>query len=283
MKYVIIFVIIVLLIVYLKYYFKESFYSRKIKTFPEKDLFRNRMMPMQQYQPNNEIPHNVQIMPSNNQMMPPNNQMMAKNYEYKTGIDYGTNNYKHPEVLKNFLNESDLKIILNYVNKLNLVNGEVGAFNLDNMHRNNKIAWIEKYLIENMENIYIKLENILGIPRNNFEHLQVSKYTKGQFYKKHFDQSPYYNETDKDNLFVDNPRIKTLIMYLNDDYKGGKTTFVNLNKSYKLNKGDALLFDIFNDKKDQVHYLSEHEGELVEDGVKWIATIWIKKYEFKFN
>lgn len=76
------------------------------------------------------------------------------------------------------------------------------------------------------------------------------KYEAGQQFKKHRDQS-YIRNSKEASYF-------TFMIYLNDNFKGGDTTFGDLTITPK--KGSALIF---------YHYL-EHEGSEVLDGIKYV-------------
>ncbi|HEU4958902.1 MAG TPA: 2OG-Fe(II) oxygenase [Sphingomonas sp.] len=97
------------------------------------------------------------------------------------------------------------------------------------------------------------------------EPLQVLRYRAGQEYRAHFDALPY----------SDNQRIKTVLLYLDDGYAGGKTTFVRTGLSISGRTGDALMFQ--NTLPDgTIDPLSLHAGEPVLDGVKLLASRWIR-------
>jgi predicted 2-oxoglutarate/Fe(II)-dependent dioxygenase YbiX len=76
------------------------------------------------------------------------------------------------------------------------------------------------------------------------------KYESGQEFKRHKDQS--YIRDDGEASYY------TFMIYLNENYDGGETTFNNL--SIQPKKGLALVF---------LHNL-EHEGKAVKSGVKYV-------------
>lgn len=76
------------------------------------------------------------------------------------------------------------------------------------------------------------------------------KYQKGQMFKKHRDQSFIRNERESSYY--------TLLIYLNDDFEGGATSFNLLELTPK--KGTALVF---------LHNL-EHEGKVLISGTKYV-------------
>jgi prolyl 4-hydroxylase len=76
------------------------------------------------------------------------------------------------------------------------------------------------------------------------------KYQVGQQFKRHRDQSYIRNDIEASYF--------TLMIYLNDNYEGGETTFTNLTIQPK--QGTALIF--FHDL--------EHEGSSVTQGIKYV-------------
>ena len=106
---------------------------------------------------------------------------------------------------------------------------------------------------------------LTGFPINHQEELQIVKYQEGGKFSPHFDPR---NGTPAES------RIATLLVYLNDDFGGGGTTFVELDLKIKPKKGKGILF-VNLDKQRQIIPQSKHCGEVVEKGNKWICTKWI--------
>jgi prolyl 4-hydroxylase len=101
------------------------------------------------------------------------------------------------------------------------------------------------------------------------ESIQIAKYEPGQFYKAHWD---YFNLPNVKH--IENDRIATVILYLNDDFEGGQTNFNALDISVEPKSGSILYFQYF---PEQGAYDTEHEGVSVTSGVKYIATLWIRQ------
>ena len=83
----------------------------------------------------------------------------------------------------------------------------------------------------------------------------------------------------RDTIFPHLHRRYAMTLVLNDDYEGGRTEFPNLNKEYKLKKGDALFFHTLNNYECMTKK-ALHGGKPVESGEKWVCNLWIRKYEF---
>ncbi|WP_394578944.1 2OG-Fe(II) oxygenase [Cytobacillus firmus] len=115
-----------------------------------------------------------------------------------------------------------------------------------------------------------RVSRIMNIPVEHGEGLQILNYKIGQEYKAHFD---FFSSTSK---AASNPRISTLVMYLNDVEQGGETYFPKLNLSVSPQKGMAVYFEYFyNDQN--LNDLTLHGGAPVVSGDKWAATQWMRR------
>ncbi|WP_084028912.1 2OG-Fe(II) oxygenase [Bacillus sp. J33] len=115
-----------------------------------------------------------------------------------------------------------------------------------------------------------RISRIMNIPAEHGEGLQILNYKIGQEYKAHFD---FFSPSSR---AASNPRISTLVMYLNDVEQGGETYFPKLNFSVSPQKGMAVYFEYFyNDQN--LNDLTLHGGAPVIIGDKWAATQWMRR------
>lgn len=119
-----------------------------------------------------------------------------------------------------------------------------------------------------------RVSQIMNIPVEHGEGLQILNYKPGQEYKAHFD---FFSASARP---VKNPRISTLVMYLNDVEEGGETYFPKLNLSVSPQKGMAVYFEYFYDNQ-ELNDLTLHGGAPVVIGDKWAATQWMRRQAFK--
>mmetsp|Transcript_9253 Transcript_9253/g.22739 ORF Transcript_9253/g.22739 Transcript_9253/m.22739 type:complete len:456 (-) Transcript_9253:227-1594(-) len=123
--------------------------------------------------------------------------------------------------------------------------------------------------------VYQRIVNVTGVPRDNYESFQVLKYTKGQFYRTHHDDSG--GDTSPAG-----PRILTFFLYLSDVEEGGETHFPRIDLSSKPKKGSAILWPSMSDddplRSDDRMY---HQAKPVIKGVKFAANAWIHLYNYK--
>lgn len=142
-------------------------------------------------------------------------------------------------------------------------------------------CWLSNEENKCVETISKRIQEYIPLPLENQEDLQIVKYDKNDFYKKHYD-TPYHDfAISKFNKFC-GPRVATFLIYLNDDYTGGETEFIMINKKVKPKKGKAILFYNIDVNLNLIPE-SIHLGNKIIDGEKWIANKWIRVWPFKIN
>lgn len=114
-----------------------------------------------------------------------------------------------------------------------------------------------------------KFSKINNFNINHFEKVQIQRYNVGEYVMGHTD---YFN---CGRHVTNNDKIATLIIYLNDDFTGGETSFDFLNIKVKPEKGSALFF-LYN-YDENVKNQSKHQGLPITEGIKYIITCWIRE------
>jgi prolyl 4-hydroxylase len=119
------------------------------------------------------------------------------------------------------------------------------------------------------------LSRVSGLAVRNGEFLQILRYRVREEFKPHVD---YFNESGAgtyQSLADGGQRAQTVLLYLNDNYSGGRTAFPRLRLSLRGKPGDMLHFhnlgpDGLGDKD------SLHAGMPVQSGEKWLLSQWIR-------
>lgn len=114
-----------------------------------------------------------------------------------------------------------------------------------------------------------KFSYINNFSIEHFEKTQIQRYHVGQYVASHMD---YFN---CGQYVTNNDKMATLIIYLNDNFSGGETTFDFLNIKVKPEKGSALFFNY--DYNTNIKIKSKHGGLPVLEGTKYIITCWIRE------
>lgn len=106
-------------------------------------------------------------------------------------------------------------------------------------------------------------------PLGTCESIQLCHYGVGQGYPVHMDENA--------STRADHRRYTTVILYLNTPEAGGATYFPQLDRRVEAKKGRLLLFDTTDPVTHIINPRSEHAGEPVLAGKKWIVTLWFRK------
>ena len=91
----------------------------------------------------------------------------------------------------------------------------------------------------------------------HFENVQLIRYKPGGFYHAHKDN---FGKT------LENHREVTILVYLNEDFTGGETSFPKLEWAFKPQTGYVLLFP--------ARY--QHKAEAVIEGTKYVLAAWYR-------
>ncbi len=131
----------------------------------------------------------------------------------------------------------------------------------------------ENALIRTIE---ARISELVGVPVDHGEPIQILHYLPGAEYKPHFDFfDPGYEGNEK-VLAMGGQRIATLVMYLNDVEAGGSTVFPDVGLDVLPRKGNAVYF-AYTTEDGQLDRRTLHGGSPVGAGEKWIATKWLRQ------
>lgn len=120
-----------------------------------------------------------------------------------------------------------------------------------------------------------------GYSPDHGEMVSVLVYQKDMYYGPHFDCLVPDVEGNNPELERSGQRPRTVLIYLNDAYEGGETNFVRANFSHKGKTGDAIVFsNVLDDGS--IDEQSLHESKAVQQGVKWIASRWLRENPYRF-
>ena len=115
-----------------------------------------------------------------------------------------------------------------------------------------------------------------GVPFRYLEPLSVLHYAVGEEITDHFDfvdpeRTPNYDQELREN----GQRVITFLVYLNDDYTGGKTEMRAAGLSHKGQKGEALFFVNAHPNGDPDRR-TLHAGRPPTHGEKWIVSQFMR-------
>jgi hypothetical protein len=121
-----------------------------------------------------------------------------------------------------------------------------------------------------------RIAAIAGVEHQNAEFLSVLRYAPGDEYRPHFDWLPPGPDFDRGGQ-----RVRTALLYLNDDYWGGETHCLAPDIKVRGMPGDLLVFsNILKDGSGDK--ASRHAGLPVIDGNKWLGSTWFRERRYQF-
>jgi hypothetical protein len=115
-----------------------------------------------------------------------------------------------------------------------------------------------------------------GIPLRHLEPLSVLHYAVGEQITEHYDfVDPLKTPSYERELAENGQRMLTFLIYLNDDYRGGKTEMPDLGISHQGRKGEGLFFvnALPNGDPDR---RTVHAGRPPTSGEKWIVSQFMR-------
>jgi len=185
--------------------------------------------------------------------------------------------YMIPSIYDNMVTEKEANYILEYSKDKFEESTIVGGDN--NNIRKSQTCWISKNN-EIVKNIILRICSIGNYPFENVEDLQVVKYGPNGYYKEHHDTCCEDDQPSREFLSRGGHRVATMLIYLNDDFEGGATRFVNLGQDIKPNKYGSILFHPLDITQTKCHHYALHAGLPITSGEKYIANVWIRETEF---
>ncbi len=155
-----------------------------------------------------------------------------------------------------------------------IINAKEGGAQIHDIRTNTGMGFslIDTDLV--MQVTQARIAAAIGAPVAHQEPTNVLHYEPGQEYRPHYDFVDPGVAHFQRELMTAGQRTVTFLIYLNDDYDGGATTFPRLDWSFKGKKGDALAFwNLTNGNPDP---RTLHAGTPTTNGVKWLFSKWVR-------
>lgn len=120
-----------------------------------------------------------------------------------------------------------------------------------------------------------RIARTAGVAAEALEPTEVLHYAAGETYKPHVDFFHPALPQFADEMRLRGQRVKTCLVYLNDDFAGGETDFPKIGIRFRGQAGEALLFEnvLPNGAGDM---RTVHAGLPPSSGEKWLLSQWIR-------
>lgn len=185
-------------------------------------------------------------------------------------------NYDIKEI-SNFLSDEECKALINVATKKGLTESKLFSETkdtYDNNVRKSEQAWLYDSDNEVVDRLSKRIAELVKLPVENQEALQVVHYGVGGKYEPHYDACISKTSCERMNKRGGH-RYLTVLVYLNTVPSGGGTYFPYLNKTVKAEKGKVVIFQNTETKTQEIIKQAKHGGNPVLEGEKWIANKWI--------
>jgi len=149
------------------------------------------------------------------------------------------------------------------------------ALKIDPMRSNTGAAFslIDTDIV--IQAVRARIARAAGVELAALEPPEVLHYSVGEQYRLHIDFNhpsiPHFAEQLRER----GQRIKTFLVYLNEDYDGGHTEFPKVGVKFRGALGEALMFDnVGPDGEGDMR--TQHAGTPPTRGEKWLFSQWIR-------
>lgn len=152
---------------------------------------------------------------------------------------------------------------------------------IDTDTRKADYCWLDTS-IKVVKDIRQRIADRLQIPVSHQEGFHIVKYDPGGEYIPHWDYFYFRSDEDPKVMYDQGgQRTHSFLMYLNDDFTGGGTSFeLHNNLTIQPKKGKAIQWMNWDTDENEAIIDSKHAGLPVETGRKWIAIVWVREGEF---
>lgn len=198
----------------------------------------------------------------------------------KTTYDIGQKLSDDPViyVFDDFISSAEANIIIEAAEP-NLKRAVVSSAKkgIESAGRTGQNCWVKQDHNETIAEISQRVSELVGLPLENAESLQVIHYGTEQKYNPHYDGWRHDTESGKRCMKRGGQRLVTCLIYLNNVEAGGGTEFPKINLEVEAKLGRMVVFHNCYAGTNQRHDLSQHGGMAVKAGEKWACNLWFRE------
>jgi prolyl 4-hydroxylase len=141
--------------------------------------------------------------------------------------------------------------------------------------------WLKYDEDDVVKSIGQRIADIVGLPLENAESMQIIHYGPEQEYRPHFDAFNLSLARGQKAAQWGGQRLVTALVYLNKVEGGGATQFPKLGITVPASPGRMVIFHNTTEDISGPHPLSLHAGMPVEAGEKWAFNLWFRHHDTK--
>ena len=152
---------------------------------------------------------------------------------------------------------------------------------IESVGRSGSNCWIPFKQHRVIEELSLRVAEVVGLPLEQAESLQVIYYSQAQEYAPHYDVWDVATERGRRCMIKGGQRMVTCLLYLSDVEREGGTSFPNLETQVRAKKGRMVLFHNCYEGRNIRHPDSLHGGMPVIKGEKWACNFWFRESDYQ--
>lgn len=161
-------------------------------------------------------------------------------------------------------------------NRSQVVDHDGGGTKFDDV-RTSSSSFLKRAQTPIIKRVEERAAAVFGVPVENVEPLQVVRYHPAEKYDAHHD---FFHHLSG----VEGQRYGTILVYLNDDFEGGTTSFLKCGIEAQPVTGDALFwYNCWRNSDNKCFCFDEslHQGNPTSSGVKYALNVWVRFEPYK--
>lgn len=207
---------------------------------------------------------------------------MTLNLRHHYDIGQRVNDEPLIQVCENFLQADEMADLIaaaqSHLQRAVVSDAKAGAVSPG---RTNQNCWVGHRQSQAIGRLCDRLSQLIGLPLQQAESLQVIHYKETQEYRPHYDAWDASTERGQRCMARGGQRLVTCLLYLNDVTEGGGTYFPQLDLEVRAIQGRLLLFHNCEPGTTLRHPDSLHGGQPVLRGEKWACNLWFRERSYR--
>lgn len=147
--------------------------------------------------------------------------------------------------------------------------------------RTGSVCWVKHDETPLVAQMVRRVAELVDIPVNHAESLQVIHYGPTQEYQAHYDAWDIMSDKGREKTRVGGNRAVTALIYLNDVEAGGGTGFPKLDLEVDPKPGRLTIFHDLIPGRSNRHRDALHGGLPVVSGEKWACNLWFRERPYQ--
>lgn len=153
--------------------------------------------------------------------------------------------------------------------------------NSSSERRTGQVAWVKHDEDAVIRGLVGRVSELVAVPADHAENLQVIHYGEEQEYQAHFDAWDIETDKGKEKTARGGNRAVTALLYLNEVDGGGGTGFPKLDLEVQAIPGRMVIFHNLYEGYSARHRKALHGGLPVTAGEKWACNLWFREQQYQ--